>query len=111
MPILQLVIQDRARSDVIEGLTESVVLLERNWAMKFLPMMYREFHSKLFGKRELNCLISVGTYKTDEVIHSHTIFHVFDNARQNTTTSNAILKDCVDRLNAGCFHSVEGISK
>lgn len=111
MPILRSVNQDRARSDVIKGLTESVVLLERNWVMKFLPMMYREFHSKLFGKRELNWHISVGTYKTDEVIHSHTIFHVFDNARQNTTTSNAILKDCVDRLNAGCFHSVEGISK
>lgn len=74
-------------------------------------MMYREFHSKLFGKRELNWHISVGTYKTNEVIHSHTIIHVFDNARQNTTSSNAILKDCVDRLNAGCFHSVEGISK
>lgn len=79
MPVLRSVNQDQARSDVIEGLTESVVLLERNWAMKFLPMMYRE----LFGKRELNFHISVGTYKTDEVIHSHTIFHVFDNARQN----------------------------
>lgn len=100
--------QDRARSDVIEGLTESVVLLERNWAMKFLPIMYRE----LFGKIDLNWHISAGTYKTDEVIHSSCfIIHVFDNARQNTTSSNAILKDCVDRLNAGCFHSVEGISK
>lgn len=106
MPILRSVNQDRARSDVIEGLAESVVLLERNWAMKFLPMMYRE----LFGKRELNYHISVGTYKTNEVIQSHTIIHVFDNARQNTT-SNAILKDCVDRLNTGCFRSVEGISK
>lgn len=110
MPILRSVNKDRSRSDVIEGLTKSVVLLERNWAMKFLPMMYREFHSKLFGKRELNWHISVGTYKTDEVNHSHTIIHVFDNARQNTT-SNAILKDCVDRLNTGCFRSVEGISK
>lgn len=117
MHILRSVNQDGARSDVIEGLTESEVLLERDWAMTFLPMMYRESLSKWFGK-------SVGTYKTDEDIHSHTIIHVFDNASQDTTTSNAILKDCVDRLkakypkllkayvrsdNAGCFHRVEGI--
>ena len=92
--------------------------------MKFLPLFYRESQSKWFGKRGLNWHIAVGTYKKDGNLHSHTIVHIFDNANQDTLTSNAILKDCIVRLksrndslkkayirsdNAGCFHSAEGI--
>ncbi|XP_062568266.1 uncharacterized protein LOC134230450, partial [Saccostrea cucullata] len=122
--ILRSVNQDRARSDILENIGEDQVLLERDWAMKFLPMMYRESQSKWFGKRGLNWHMTVGTFKVNEDLHSHTIVHVFDNANQDATTSNSILKDSVERLqeknsklkevfirsdNAGCFHGVEGV--
>lgn len=93
MPILRSVNQDRARSDVIDGLTESVVLLERNWAMKFLPMMYRE----LFGKRELNWHISVGIYCSRMVVHIKRSIRKYLNEGNNITNSfeflNAVTKN------------------
>lgn len=52
--------------------------------------MHKESQLKGFEKRGLNWQISVGTYRTDEYIHSHTIIHVSDNPSQDTTTSNAI---------------------
>ncbi|XP_061188663.1 uncharacterized protein LOC133196824 [Saccostrea echinata] len=122
--ILRSVNQDRARSDILESIGEDQVLLERDWAMKFLPMMYRESQSKWYGKRGLNWQLTVGTFNVNNDLHSHTIVHVFNNANQDATTSNAILKDSMERLkeknsklrevfirsdNAGCFHGVEGI--
>lgn len=113
-----------SKSDVIDGRTENELLLEKDLAMKFLPILHLESKSIWFEKRGLNCQILVGTYRTGEYIHSHTIIHVSDNLSQDTTTSNAILKDCVDRLkannpnllkayvmsdNAGWFHTVERI--
>lgn len=120
--LLRSVNQDRARSHVIENLSDGEVLIERDWAMKLLPMMYRESQSKWFAKRGMNWHITVGTYIINGVLHSHTIVHIFDNANQDAVTSNAILKDSVLKLkeknqnltkafirsdNAGCFHSVE----
>lgn len=122
--LLRSVNQDRARSHVIENLSDGEVLIERDWAMKLLPMLYRESQSKWFAKRGMNWHITVGTYIINGVLHSHTIVHIFDNANQDAVTSNAILKDSVLKLkeknqnltkafirsdNAGCFHSVEAI--
>lgn len=45
--LLRSVNQDRARSHVIENLSDGEVLIERDWAMKLLPMMYRESQSGL----------------------------------------------------------------
>ena len=39
---LRVVNQDKARSDVIDCLSETKVLLIQDWAMKFLPRLYRE---------------------------------------------------------------------
>lgn len=122
--LLRSVNQDRAQSHVIENLSDGEVLIERDWAMKLLPMMYRESQSKWFAKRGMNWHLTVGTYIINGVLHSHTIVHIFDNANQDAVTSNAILKDSVLKLkeknqnltkafirsdNAGCFHSVEAI--
>ena len=122
--ILRTVNQDRARSDIISSLKEYEVLLERDWAMKFIPMLYREPQSKWFGKRGLNWHISVGTYKENDQLTSVTVVHVFDAAAQDARTSNAILKHTLSKLhelnpaltkafvrsdNAGCFHGSESI--
>ena len=39
---LRVVNQDKARSDVVGCLSETNVLLIQDWAIKFLPRLYRE---------------------------------------------------------------------
>lgn len=39
--ILRTVNQDEARKIIIEGLKNDEAFLERDWAMKFLPLQYR----------------------------------------------------------------------
>ena len=92
--------------------------------MKFIPMLYREPQSKWFAKRGLNWHISVGTFKQEDNIISHTVVHVFDSATQDGKTSAAILQHTLEKLstlnpglekaylrsdNAGCFHGNDSI--
>ena len=41
MHIIRTVNQDRARTDLLERMKSNEALLERDWAMKFLPLQYR----------------------------------------------------------------------
>lgn len=82
--LLRSVNKDRARSDVIEKLSDGDVPIERDLAMKHLPMMYNQ--SNWFSRRGLNLQITVGIYNIDCVIHSHTIVHIFHNANQDGIT-------------------------
>jgi hypothetical protein len=41
MHIIRTVNQDRARTDLLENMKSNEALLERDWAMKFLPLQYR----------------------------------------------------------------------
>ncbi|CAC5355562.1 unnamed protein product [Mytilus coruscus] len=43
MHILRTFNQDLARSDAMENLGDEEILIERDWIMKFVPMMYGEF--------------------------------------------------------------------
>lgn len=122
--MLRTVNQDQARKKVVEDIKDDEVLIERDWAMKFIPMQYRESQSSWFGKRGINWHITVATYLVEMVLTSHTIIHIFDTATQDAETSNAILSDCFNILyqikpvlkhafirsdNAGCFHSSASI--
>ncbi|CAC5404351.1 unnamed protein product [Mytilus coruscus] len=116
-----LVNQDRARKVVMDNLEKDEALLERDWAMKFLPMQYRESKSKWFAKRGLSWhvgVVSMKAYQND--YQNFTIVHVFDNATQDALTSTSILQDTINHINkenkkiktlslrsdnAGCFHS------
>lgn len=52
--------QDTAMGNICENnLDEEYVLIDRDWAMKFLPMLYHESQSTWFGKRGLNWNIAV----------------------------------------------------
>ncbi|XP_076105602.1 uncharacterized protein LOC143073719 isoform X2 [Mytilus galloprovincialis] len=122
--IVRSVNQDRARGKVLDTLQPNEALIERDWAMKFLPLQYRESQSNLFAKRGLSWHVSVITFQEKEGKNSLTVLHIFDTATQDAVTSNAILKDLlhhvnstnnnVDTLylrsdNAGCYHSSYGI--
>ena len=122
--ILRTVNQDMARKTILENLKSNQVLIERDWAMKFIPMQYRESQSSWYGKRGLNWHVTVATFKNDDKLQTHTILHVFDSTAQDADTSNAVLSDSMDMLhqfnpcldsafirsdNAGCFHGTVSI--
>ncbi|XP_013404412.1 uncharacterized protein LOC106169495 [Lingula anatina] len=122
--VLRSVNQDAGKTETLTSLSDNEVFIERDWAMKFLPMVYRESQSKWFAKRGINWHISVASFKENEEICSHTFVHLFDNATQDSHTSNAVLYDTLTRLhnlkpslqkafirsdNAGCFHSYQAI--
>ncbi|CAG2188325.1 unnamed protein product [Mytilus edulis] len=117
--ILRSVNQDMARKSVLENLKEDEMLVERDWAMKFIPIQYRESQSNWFGKRGLNWHVSVVTLKYRQALTMHTVIHIFDSAPQDAETSNAVLGNSLEIFhqidpsltnayirpdNAGCFH-------
>ncbi|CAC5392922.1 unnamed protein product [Mytilus coruscus] len=124
--ILRTVNQDRARKVVMDNLEKDVALLECDWAMKFLPMQYRESQSKWFSRRGLSWHVGVVLMKTDQNDYQNfTIVHVFDNATQDALTSTSILQDTINHINkenkkiktlylrsdnAGCFHSLYSLT-
>ncbi|KAK3085974.1 hypothetical protein FSP39_011508, partial [Pinctada imbricata] len=122
--ILRTMNQDRARQSVMDSLQPDEALLERDWAMKFLPMEYRESQSKWFAKRGLSWHIGVVSMKEDEY-QNITIVHIFDSTSQDATLSACILENTLKYIkdessqikkvyvrsdNAGCFHSSYSIA-
>ena len=122
--ILRSINQDMARKTILENLSDNEVFIERDWAMKFIPLQYRESQSSWFGKRGLNWHVTVTTFKNQDDLASHTIFHIFDAATQDAETSNAVLSHALKMLsemkphidvayirsdNAGCFHGLSGL--
>ena len=49
--ILRTVHQDTAKNTLLEEMKTSQVLFIIDWAMKFLPVSYRETQSEWFGKK------------------------------------------------------------
>lgn len=106
------------------------VLLQADWAMKLLPMYYREKQSIFFGARGLSWHIIVATYKNvNSELESKTIVHVFSSVTQDAEAVISILEDSIIRIkemlpaatqvkviadNAGCYHgngTLAGISE
>lgn len=54
--IIRSINQDFGRTELLEKLTSNETLIVMDWAMKFLPMLYREKQSDWFGQKE-----SIGT--------------------------------------------------
>ena len=49
--ILHSIHQDTAKSEIIDNLKPSQVLLIMDWAMKFIPTSFREMQRDWFGKK------------------------------------------------------------
>lgn len=56
--------QDKSRTDMIDALDETTVLITEDWTMKFLPEKYRETQTDWFVKRGTSWHISVVTIRT-----------------------------------------------
>ena len=125
--ILRNVNQDEARTDALDMLEETSVLLVQDWAMKFLPRKYRESQTDWFGKQGISWHITVAIHRAalDQEFHTMTFVHVFQSCNQDSCTVLSIMKDVVSKLekelpnlesvyysqgNAGCYHCGSSIA-
>ena len=56
--------QDAAKSTVLEKLSSSQVFIVMDWAMKFLPVSFRESQSEWFGKKGKSWHVSAAITKS-----------------------------------------------
>lgn len=112
--------QDRARTDILDTLDDSSVLITQDWAMKFLPQKYRESQSDWFGKRGISWHISVAARKNQGKLQSQSFVQVVENCNQDSFAVVRIIEHILSTLkrehpevtsaylrqdNAGCYHS------
>lgn len=114
--------QDRARLEVLEFLDPTCVLIVQDFAMKFIPVQYREAQSDFFGKRGISWHVSVCLRKVSGKLESQTFIHIFQSGLQDSTAVVVIMDHVLRFLkkqhpeivssffrqdNAGCYHSAE----
>ena len=114
--------QEEAKQHILEKLDDNSCLVIMDWAMKFLPVQYREHMSDFFGKRGRSWHISaVITRATVESKHEDECFvHIFNNCTQNSFAVLSIIEDLLQKVkleypgvttaylrsdNAGCYHN------
>lgn len=118
--LLRSVNQDNARVNAVDNLTEESVMLEQDWAMKYLPRKYRESQRDWFAKRSIPWHITVATRRSSAgQLETMTFVHIFQSCSQDSSTVLAIMGDVLEKLkkaipslksvfyrsdNAGCYH-------
>ena len=108
---LRVVHQDQARLDVIDKLCKSKVLITQDFAMKFLPMQFREAQNDFFGKRGLSWHITVVLRRSAAgQLESQSFIHILEMSLQDVLTClkkqhPEIAEAYYRQDNAGCYHS------
>ena len=117
--------QDQARTDVLDSLDESSVLITQDWAMKWLPQRYRETQADWFGKRGISWHISVVVRRVDGDLQQQTFVHIVEDCNQDAGNVVQLLRQTLKALkkehpeiktaslrqdNAGCYHSAYMLS-
>lgn len=118
--LLRSVNQDKARLDSIDKLDEHTILVINDWAMKFLPQLYRESQTDWFGKRGILWHISVVFRRSKGVLQSQAFIHVVQTCTQGSSAVVLLIQHVIQTLknehpeitrcflyqdNAGCCHS------
>ena len=75
---LRLVNQEEAKTNVINQLDDRSVVMVQDWAVKWIPMKYREAQTDCFGKRGLPWHVTVIIRSRDGTMESETSVHVFE---------------------------------
>jgi len=122
---LRSVRQDQARVDVLKELNEESVLIISDWAMKFIPQMYRESQEDWLGIRGISWHISVvfrrvsGNVQSQAFVHiiqscaqdSHAVVLIMQHVLQTLKTENPEIVRAFSRQdNAGCYHCSNTVS-
>ena len=113
-------VQDSARVDVLDQLDESSVMITQDWAMKFLPQIYRESQTDWFAKRGISWHINVVARKHQGNLQSQSFVHIVKNCSQDSSVVIPIMEHILHILktenpalptaffrsdNAGCHHN------
>ncbi|CAH3157045.1 unnamed protein product [Porites evermanni] len=121
--LLRIVVQEKAKQDVITNLYKESTLLIMDWAMKFLPMKFRERMDDFYGRRgeKLTCSIKSASEDEDRV-EVDTFVHIFDSCTQDWFSVASIVEHVLSVIrmedpsitkfflrsdNAGCYHNTE----
>lgn len=121
---LRVVVQDTARTDILDMLDEGKVILIQDWAMKFLPRRYRESQRDWFAKRGISWHITVAIRKRDSVFETQAFVHIIEKCKQESPCVVILMEHVLEVLkrehpeiktvfyrqdNAGCYHSANTI--
>ena len=115
---LRSVQQDKSRMDVLQLLNDNTVLIVNDWAMKFLPQLYRESQQDWFGKRGISWHISVVFRRKSVELQSQAFIHIGQSCSQDSTAVILVMQHVLKTLkteyleitwaylrqdNAGCY--------
>ena len=123
--MLRTIVQEKAKQDVLTNLNKESTLLIMDWAMKFLPMKFRERMDDFYGKRgrswHVTCSIKRASEDEDRV-EVDTFVHIFDSCTQDWFSVASIVEHVLSVIrmedpsitkfflrsdNAGCYHNTE----
>ena len=80
---LRAVNQDLAKQDVLSALDGGSCLIVMDWAMKFLPLYYREQMRDFFGKRGKSWHVSCVIEKEEDSYSVQCFSHLFEECKQD----------------------------
>ena len=123
--LVRTVVQEKAKQEVLTNLDKESTLLIMDWAMKFLPMKFRERMDDFYGKRgrswHVTCSIKRASVDEDRV-EVDTFVHIFDSCTQDWFSVASIVEYVLSIIkmedpsittfflrsdNAGCYHNTE----
>ena len=113
-------LQEVAKHDAFKTFDTRTVIIIMDWAMKLLPMYFRERMTDFFGKRGRSWHVSAVVMKVNDELSVECFVHVFDNCTQNWFAVASILEHVLTTIksedarlhkarirsdNAGCWHN------
>ena len=119
--LLRTVLQKEAKQDAMSRLDRQTCLVIVDWAMKFLPLKYRESMSEFFGKCGRSWNVSAVITKKEECGYEVECFvHIFNSCTQDNLAVASIFEHLFKTIkieypmvnkayirsdNAGCYHN------
>ena len=82
--LLRTIIQDEAKQGTLNKLDQETCLIICDWAMKFLPLKYRENMSEFFGKRGLSWHVSAVVTTNAGKYEVECFVHIFNSMKTTT---------------------------
>ncbi|KAI8511851.1 hypothetical protein Bbelb_109510 [Branchiostoma belcheri] len=105
--LLRSVNQDFAKQAALEQLDDDMALIIMDWAMKFLPLRYREQMSEFFGKRgrswHVTAVITIGKEGKYDV---ECFVHVFNNGEIETWTVYSRQEKKTQQFHLRCLRKI-----
>ena len=95
---LRAVNQDLAKQDVLSGLDGGSCLIVMDWAMKFLPLYYREQMRDFFGKRGKSWHVSCVIRKEEGSYSVQCFSHLFEECKQDWFAVASIVENLLEIL-------------